>query len=189
MYSVREAVEAFVLRLQSGVTPNVVLIGKNDLHETQNIPGIILQGPSVMENKSRHTPPGATKQYITNEPALTHEERDYPHFFNFDFNLMITCNTHAELVDLQEKVLQFFLYNATLDVTVDDKIHLHEITPVGGLEMPNLSNLRQAVGQYRMEDVVIYNSDTPVSGKLIEDRIFEYRDYDSEEIVETRTHS
>ena len=183
MYTIRDAVESFIRRLQSEVTDNVELINRNDLHETTKIPGIILQGPDIQENLQRYTPPGITKEFETDEGALTFESRDYPHFYHLDFTLIITCSTSSELIDLQGKVIKFFLYNSILDVD-GENIHLHEITPVGGLDRPNLSNLRQATGRYRMEDVVVYSDNAPEAGKLIEDRIFEFRDLESEDIID-----
>jgi len=186
MYTIREAIESFVRKLQSDITPNVELINRSDLHETIKIPGIIVQGPEIQENLTRYTPPGVTKEFIIDEPNLTFEARKYPHFFHLDFDLICTCNTSAELIDLQEKIIKFFTFNSMLAVNVDDNIHLHEIIPVGGLNRPNLSNLRQATGRYRLEDIIVYSGDLE-NGKLIKDRIFEMMDLESEKLIETVT--
>jgi len=46
---------------------------------------------------------------------------------------------------------------------------------MGGLFRPNLSNLRQSAGRYRLEDVLVYDSSL-TQGKLIIDRVFDYRE-------------
>ena len=189
MYSVREVIESFIRKLQADITPHAVLINKNDFFETTDIPSLLIQGPTITENKNRRTATLAVKEYRIDEEAKTYEARNYPRFYHFDFDFILTTGNEEELLDLQEKVIQFFMLNPVLAVNAEDNVNLLELTPIGGLARPNLTNLRQASGRYRLEDVLIYPGDDPISGKLILDRIFEYLDFDSEEIMETRTHN
>lgn len=171
-YSIRQVIEAFIRKLQIEVIPHAVLINKNDLFETVDIPSLVIHGPEVEENRERRT---KAKEIVKDKDALTYDERNYPHFYHFDFDFILTTGTEEELLDLQEKILKFFLNNPELAVNADNKVNLLELTPMGGLFRPNLSNLRQVVGKYRIEDVLIYN-DSLVQGKLIEFITIEVRD-------------
>ena len=185
MYSVRDVIENFIRKLKSDITTDTVLISKNDLFETTRIPSLIIQGPTITENKSRHTT-NAVKEYRIDEGTKTYEERNYPRFYHFDFDFILTTGNESELLDLQEKIIQFFMLNSSLAVNAEDDVNLLELTPIGGLSRPNLTNLRQASGKYRIEDVLVYAGDMG-EGKLITDRIFEYSQIDGASI-ENRTY-
>ncbi|MFQ5647429.1 MAG: hypothetical protein ACE5GM_10900 [bacterium] len=185
MYSVREVIETFIRKLQADITAQTVLISRNDFFEATKLPSLIIQGPEITENRSRRT---KAKLVTTDKGALTYDERNYPRFYHFDFDFILTAEKETELLDLQEKVMKFFLKNPELSVNADDSIHMVELIPIGGLARPNLTNLRQASGKYRLEDVEIYD-DSLVQGKLIDTRIFEYLDLPGENPVDTRTHT
>ena len=182
MYSVREVIEAFIRKLQAEVTTQAVLINKNDLFETTKIPSLVIQGPEVEENRDRRT---RAKEIVKDKDALAYEERNYPHFYHFDFDFILTAGTEESLLDLQEKTIKFFLNNPELAINEDDKVNLVELIPMGDLFRPNLSNLRQTVGKYRLEDVLVYDSSL-IHGKLIVDRIFDYFEQDT--LLEHRVH-
>ncbi len=169
MYSVREVIESFIRKLQAEVTTQAVLINKNDLFETTRIPSLVVQGPEVVENRERRT---KAKEILKDTEGLTYEERNYPHFYHFDFDFILTTATEEELLDLQEKIIKFFLNNPEMAVNEDDRLNLIELTPMGGFFRPNLSNLRQSSGKYRIEDVLVYD-DSLIQGKLIVDRTIE----------------
>lgn len=171
MYSVRDVIEQFIRKLQLDVTLNTVMISKNEQFETENLPSLIVHGADILENRSRRT---MTKLVVTDEPALTYQQWNHPRFYNFDFQLILTANMDSELLDLQEKIMQFFITNPVLVINAEDVVPMHEITPIGGLDRPNLSNLRQASGKYRLEDLEVYGSQIPENGRLIADRILEY---------------
>jgi hypothetical protein len=176
-------IETFIRRLQAEVTPNAVLINKNDLFETTNIPSLVIQGPEVEENKERRT---RAKEIVKDTDTLTYEERNYPHFYHFDFDFILTTRTEEDLLDLQERIIKFFLNNPELEINQDDRLNLVELTPMGGLFRPNLSNLRQSSGKYRIEDLLVYD-DSLIQGKLIVDRTFEYYG-ENDTPLENRTH-
>ncbi len=184
MYSLREVIDAFIRKLQAEITPQAVLINKNDLFETTDIPSLVIQGPEVIENKERRS---QAKEILKDTDTLAYEERNYPRFYHFDFDFILTTGTEPELLDLQEKIIKFFLNNLELAVNEDDKVVLVELTPMGGLFRPNLSNLRQSAGKYRIEDVLVYD-DNLVQGKLIVDRTFEYYGV-QDKPLENRTHT
>ncbi len=183
MYSVREVIESLIRKLQAEVTPQAVLINKNDLFETTKIPSLVIQGPEVEENKDRRT---KAREIVKDNDTRTYEERNYPHFYNFDFDFILTTGTEDELLDLQEKIIKFFLNNPEMAINEEEKVNLVELAPMGGLFRPNLSNLRQTVGKYRLEDVLVYDSSL-TQGKLIVDRIFDY--YKQATLLEHRVHN
>jgi hypothetical protein len=164
VYSVRDVIESFIRKLQAEVTPQAVLINKNDLFETTRIPSLVIQGPEVVENRERRT---KAKEILKDTEALTYDERNYPHFYHFDFDFILTTGTETELLDLQESIIKFFLNNSELMINNDDRLNIVELTPMGGLFRPNLSNLRQSSGKYRIEDVLVYD-DSLIQGKLVE---------------------
>ena len=106
MYSVREVIESFIRKLQMDISPHAVLINKNDFFETTDIPSLVIQGPTITENKNRRTAALAVKEYRIDEEGKTYEERNYPRFYYFDFDFILTTGTDAELRDLQEKIIQ-----------------------------------------------------------------------------------
>ena len=187
MYSVREVIESFIRKLKNDITADTVLISKNDLFETTRIPSLLIQGPTITENKTRRTATLAIKEYRIDEETKTYEERNYPHFFHLDFDFILTTGTEEELLDLQEKIIRFFMLNPVLAVNAEDNVNLLELNPIGGLARPNLTNLRQASGKYRLEDVLVYAGDM-VEGKLVTDRVFEFSEIDGTPI-ENRTYT
>ncbi len=187
MYSVREVIESFVRKLQAGITPNAVLINKNDLFETTDIPCLVIQGPTIVENRNRRTATLAVKEYRIDENNKTYEARNYPHFFHLDFDFILTTGAEGELLDLQEKIIRFFMLNPVLAVNAEDNVNLLELTPIGGLARPNLTNLRQVSGRYRIEDVLVY-AGAMTQGKLIVDRVFKFLE-DDDTPIEDRTYT
>jgi len=53
-------------------------------------PSLVIQGPDVDENRERRT---RAKEILKDQDALLYEERNYPHFYHFDFDFILTTGT------------------------------------------------------------------------------------------------
>lgn len=168
---VRSATEALVIALQDQVTPHTQLVPNSDYYEVKKTPSLVVIGPKIVENKSKRI---SEKLQDINIQNLAYEERRWPSYYHLDFEFLLTAKTGAELLDLIGRTTVFFIDNTS--VAVDSSVfNIVELIPIGGLDRPNLSNLRQASGKYRIEDVTVFG-DLVTNGKLVLDREFRLRD-------------
>ena len=182
MFSVRDVVETFIRLVQAEIAPSTVLVPPDDAVEIPRLPSLLLHGPILVENKPRRT---MARHVVKDTDALTYEERPYPRLYHLDFDVTVTTAKEAELVDLVAKIVSFFAFHRVIEIPPEgERLNLTEVTPMGGLQRVNLTNLKQASGKYRIEDCPVY-SDVVETGGLIVDRIFEY---EGPALEETRTH-
>jgi len=197
---VRKTVETLIRKLQADVTTHTVLVPPNDYYEIKQVPSLLIIGPKMEENRAKRV---SEKIVEVDRDNLSYTERNWPRFYHLDFDFVLTASNGTELLDLQEKVITFFLDNRAVAVPVyggwglgpfgiepwgsEDvslEFYLREMIPVGGLERPNLSNLRQASGRYRIEDVPIFDHALE-EGKLVLYRDFVLCDFATKTRVET----
>lgn len=179
--SIRDTVESLIRKLQADVTPNTVLVPLNEYYEIKQVPSLVVIGPKMGENRAKRVSEKRVERDLAN---FTYTRRNWPRYYHLDFEFVLTADTGAELLDLQEKVIAFFLDNFELDVGPDCSYYLHELVPLGGLERPNLSNLRQASGKYRIEDVEVFDSRLE-EGKLVKYRNVRVCDKPTRVLLET----
>jgi len=197
---VRETVETLIRKLQADVTPHTVLVPPNDYYEIKHTPSLLVIGPKMDENRAKRV---SEKIVVIDRDALTYTERNWPRFYHLDFDFVLTAANGMELLELQENLIAFFLDNIAVAVPISAgwglgpfgieswgsedgalKFYLREMIPIGGLERPNLSNLRQASGRYRIEDVPIFDH-VLEEGKLVLYRDFVICDFKTRTPVET----
>ena len=182
MFSVRDAVEAFIRLVRAEIAANAVLVPPDDAFEVTRLPSLVLQGPVLVEDKPRRT---MARQVVKDTEALTYEERPFPRLYHLDFDVIATTAKEAELLDLVAKAVAFFAFHREIEIPPDgEKLALTELTPMGGLGRVNLTNLKQSSGRYRIEDCPVYGEEVQ-TGKLILTTIFEYQ---GPTIDEARTH-
>lgn len=196
----RETVETLIRKLQADVTPHTVLVPLNDYYEVKHVPALLVIGPRMDENRAKRV---SEKIVEIDRDALTYIERNWPRFYHLDFDFVLTAGNGMELLELQESLIAFFLDNVAVSVPIaagwglgpfgidpwgsEDvslKFYLREMVPIGGLERPNLSNLRQASGRYRIEDVPVFDH-VLEEGKLVLYRDFVLCDFSTRTPVET----
>ncbi len=178
--NIRDSIEALIKKLQAGVTPNTVLVPVNDYYEIKHTPSLLVIGPKLEENRSKRN---SEKRVEVDRDNLSYTERNWPRYYHLDFDFVLTADTGAALLDLQEKGITFFLDNREI-ATAECAFKLREMIPIGGLERPNLSNLRQASGRYRIEDVEVFDHDV-FDGKIVLYRNFRLCDFASRRLIET----
>ena len=183
MYSVRHVIETFIRMVQADVHEAAVLVPPDDAFEVTATPSLMIQGPRFIENKARRS---MARQIVTDTEALTFEARQYPRFYHLDFDVIATTSKEAELIDLVARIIAFFAFHREIEIPPNaEPLAITELTPMGGLNRVNLSNLKQSSGRYRIEDCAVYGGEA-VHGKMIVDRIF---DYNGPALTESRTHS
>lgn len=184
MFWLQSAADALIDRLRERVTPHTFLIERDDVFEVKRTPSLVLQGPDLTEHEARRSMEPVVSKDIA---SLTYELDQPVRFYHADFEVILTCAKQAQLFELQAKVLDMFASLSYLDLSNGPKLGITEITPMGGLKKPNLSNLRQSVGRYRIEDVPLMPGET-VTGKLITTVVTEFRDEDTSELIGERTY-
>ena len=177
---IREVVEALIRKLQADVTPNTELVPINDYYEIKHTPSLLVIGPKLEENRAKRN---SEKRVEVDRDNLSYTERNWPRYYQLDFDFVLTAANGMELLELQEKVIAFFLDNREV-ATAECVFKLQEMVPLGGLERPNLSNLRQASGRYRIEDVEVFDHDV-FEGKIVLYRNFRLCDFGSRRLIET----
>ncbi|MHB9036948.1 MAG: hypothetical protein ACYC64_09785 [Armatimonadota bacterium] len=163
MNILREVVESFGRRVNSGIHPGAVLVCADDLFQVTDVPSVVIQGPILTENGDRRTPAMLTRR---NQVDLTFEQCRHPRLYHLDFDVIVTTGKEAELIDLTERIARFYQLHPVIAVGEHGVLNLAELVPLGGLKRVNLSNLRQASGRCRIEDCPIYDSRVSV-GKLV----------------------
>jgi len=189
-----------IRKLQADVTPHTALVPLNDYYEIKQVPSLLVIGPKMEENRSKRI---SEKIVEIDRGSLTYTERNWPRFYHLDFDFVLTAANGMELLELQENLIAFFLDNIAVVVPLSAgwglypfgiepwgseniflEFYLREIIPIGGLERPNYSNLRQASGRYRIEDVPIYDHVLD-EGKLVLHRDFVLCNFRTKTPVET----
>lgn len=164
MYSIREAVEQFIRLMKADISEDAVLVPPDDIFEAQRVPNLLIQGPTLKENKSRRT---MAREIVKDVDSLTYDDRPYPRFYHLDFDLILTTTSDRELIDLSQKAVRFFSYHRELVIESDEpSLNLTELVAMGELKRVNLTNLRQMSGKYRIEDCPVY-SDELIVGPLV----------------------
>jgi hypothetical protein len=169
--TVRLVIENFLRLAKAEIDPKAVLVAADDAFEVKDVPSVILQGPTLTENRDRRTMVRIIEKQVAD---LTYTETRSPRLYHLDFDLVVTTGKESELLDLTERIARF--YQRFPELTIPDRgaLNVTELVPLGGLARVNLSNLRQSSGRLRIEDCPVWDGRVEV-GKLIRDRIFEMR--------------
>ncbi len=171
MDTVRAVVETLIRLGKSEIDPKAVLVAADDAFEVKGEPSVILQGPTLTENRGRRTMALVFERQI---PDLTYTKTRAPRLYHLDFDVVVTSATEAQLLDLTERVARFYQLFPILFLAGRGSLNVTELVSLGGLRRVNLSNLRQSSGRLRIEDCPVWDGRVE-SGKLIKDRIFEMR--------------
>lgn len=162
MELMREVVETFIRLAKSEIHASVVLVASDDMFEVSNVPSVILQGPTLMENGDRRTQAMLTRR---SREELSFEQCRHPRLYHLDFDVVVTTGQEADLLDLTEKLARFYQLHPMLLVGEHGSLNITELVPLGGLKRVNLSNLRQSSGRCRIEDCPVYDGRV-ITGKL-----------------------
>ena len=170
MSTIQTATEILIRLAKQAIHPDTVLVFTDDLFEVQSTPSIILQGPKLSEDRFRRS---QTRLFEKTVVDLSFEECSFPRLYHLDFDLVVTVDREAELLDFQESVSRFLQVNPVISVADQGELNLTELVPLGGLARVNLSNLRQSSGRIRIESCPVYDGEI-LNGRLIRDRTFQF---------------
>lgn len=170
MSAVRSSVEEFIRLVKREIHDSAVLVSADDVFEVKDTPSVILQGPTLTENRRRRTPARLIEKDVD---SLSYEECEAPRLYHLDFDIVVTTATEIELLALQESIARLYQRYPFIPIGDEGSLNLTELVPVGGLRRVNLSNLRQASGRARIEDCPVYDGQVQL-GKLIRDRTFQF---------------
>ncbi len=179
MSTIQTATETLIRLAQQAIHPNTVLVFTDDLFEVQRTPSVILQGPKLTEDHLRRS---QTRLIEKNFVDLSFEECCFPRLYHLDFDLVVTVDHEAELLQFQESVSRFLQLNPVIPITDQGELNLTELIPMGGLARVNISNLRQSSGHLRIESCPVYD-DQIRNGRLIRDRTFQFHGDVNEERI------
>lgn len=170
MSTIQTATETLILLAKQAIHPDTVLVFADDLFEVQSTPSVILQGPKLTEDRFRR---GQVRLFEKNSADLSFEECRFPRLYHLDFDLVVTVDREAELLQFQEAVSRFLQLNPVIPIADQGELNLTELVPLGGLARVNLSNLRQSSGRLRIESCPVYDGEIR-NGRLIRDRTFQF---------------
>ncbi|CAM2070222.1 hypothetical protein SCOR_32905 [Sulfidibacter corallicola] len=172
-------IESLIRLCQADIDGNTILVPKDDPFEVKRLPSVILQGPVLEEHKRRRT----MATFINRDlPNLTYTEGRFPRLYHLVFDLIVTTRTERELIQFHEVVARFFARHPQLQVADRGTLTLTVDKPLGSVARVNLSNLRQASGQFRVEDCPIFDGALQ-TGKLIRDRMVAFEGCQHETIT------
>jgi hypothetical protein len=168
--TIQTVTETLILLAKQAIYPDTVLVCTDDLFEVQSTPSVILQGPKLTEDRLRRS---QTRLFEKDTADLSFEECRFPRLYHLDFDLVVTVDREAELLQFHEAVSRFIQLNTVIPIADKGELNLTELVPLGGLARVNLSNLRQSSGRLRIESCPVYDGEIR-SGRLIRDRTFQF---------------
>ena len=148
METMRQATEALIRLLKAEIDPEAVLVAADDVFETVQVPALLIQGPTLVEDARRRTPASWT---LPDREAMTCVVGQHPRLYHLDFDLVVSSGTEGTLLDLTGRLARLYQRIPLLAVPELGALPLTELTPLGGMRRVNLSNLRQASGRCRIE--------------------------------------
>lgn len=171
--SINAAQEAFLAFLRAKIIKRVVVTEEGDHLEITDPPVLVLVGPNVQENRALR---GMQEIAVSvNLDAGTYEgQRRPPRYYSVEYQLLLFSADGERLAKYRDRILQRFPDNPHVEYQVevgadglfDVKADLVEVTAMGSFRRPNLSNLKQVSGIYRLENVPVF-SDEVFTGKLV----------------------
>lgn len=170
MSAIQTATETLIRLAKQVIHPDTILVFTDDMFEVQPTPSVILQGPKLTEDRFLR---GQARLFEKNLADLSFEECRFPRLYHLDFDLVVTVDREAELLQFQESVSRFLQLNPMIPITDQGELNLTELVPLGGLARVNLSNLRQSSGRLRIESCPVYDGEIR-NGRLIRDRTFQF---------------
>jgi len=166
MDTIRLATEALIRLFQSEIDPHTLLVAADDVFEATEVPALLLQGPTPVEDARRRTLAQWTER---DQGAMTFRSGRYPRLYHLEFELVATAGDERSLLTLIGNVAMLYQRIPLLLVPDLGALSLTEVTPLGGGRRVNLSNLRQASGRLRLEDCPVGDADAlqTETGRLI----------------------
>jgi len=161
MDTIRLATETLLRLLKTEIAPDAVLVAADDVFEAAQVPALLLQGPTLVEDARRRTPARWT---LPDRETMTCVVGRYPRWYHLDFELVVSSSTERMLLELTGKIALLYQRVPVLAVPDLGDLPLTELTPLGGLRRVNLSNLRQASGRCRIEDCPVGDDTTLATG-------------------------
>jgi hypothetical protein len=166
MDNFRLTTEALIRLFQVEIDPHTVLVAADDVFEATDVPALLLQGPTPVEDGRRRTLAPWTER---NQAAMTFRGGQYPRLYHLEFDLVASAGNERSLLTLVSKIAALYQRKPLLAVPDLGALPLTELTPLGGWRRGNLSNLRQASGRLRIEDCPVgdVNGLQTETGRLI----------------------
>lgn len=162
MDTIRLATEALIRLLKAEIDPDAVLVAADDVFEATQVPALLVQGTTLVEDRRRRTPASWT---VSDQETMTCIVGQYPRLYHLDFDLVVSTGTERTLLDLTGKLALLYQRFPVLAVPDVGALPLTELTPLGGMRRVNLSNLRQASGRCRIEDCPVGDDSTLATGE------------------------
>jgi hypothetical protein len=166
MDNIRLATESLLRLIQNEIDQHALLIAADDIFEAAEVPALLLQGPTPVEDARRRTFSQWTHK---DQDNMTFYSGRYPRLYHLDFEIVASTGDERSLLNIIGKTALFYQLNPLLSVTELGFLNITELTPLGGYRRVNLSNLRQASGRLRIEDCPVGDADSlqTESGNLI----------------------
>lgn len=160
------AAEALIRLFQAEVDPRTLLVAADDVFEAAEVPALLLQGPTLVEDARRRTLAQWTER---DQATMACRRGRYPRLYHLEFDLVASTGNERSLLTLVGNVAALYQRMPLLAVPDIGELPLTELTPLGGWRRVNLSNLRQASGRLRLEDCPVGDADTlqTETGRLI----------------------
>jgi hypothetical protein len=164
METIRLVTETFLRLLKAEVDPETMLVAADDVFEVPQVPSLVVQGPTLVEDALRRT---CVQRLVRDTASMTYQAGAAPRLYHLDFELIATAGHEGELLDLLANVARCYQRHPTLAIPTGGTLNLTELTPMGGGRRVNLSNLRQASGRCRLEDCPVGDTNAQQSGQLV----------------------
>lgn len=151
------AVSALITEAASHICEHSVLAPADDEYEITNPPVLIFVGPTVKKSGLEHGI-GEEEFYDEDEAAFTISAT--PVLYDLHFEVIAAAESGEDLLDVQQAAMSFLAEHDSIAIDEFGSLPLDEVTPIGGGQRVNLSNIRQATGEWVLRGFPVYDTRT-----------------------------
>lgn len=176
-----EATRAFVLWVREAEANSHLSLG-NSLPEITDFPCIVIEGPTVQENRLWDT--NHHFRLTKNMDDYSYEKRRGAKYFDLGFQLVISAKDEMDILKIEQKITQFIASRGELVFGNADESYACLISRPKGLERPEdkrLSGSHEGIATIRVEMVPVASIEPPVRGRLVTDILIDLQPKDNKE--------
>jgi len=101
MDTIRLATEALIRLFQTDIDPHTLLVAADDVFEATDVPALLLQGPTPVEDSRRRT---LAKWTERDQENMTFSSGRYPRLYHLDFEVVASAGDERTLLNRIGKV-------------------------------------------------------------------------------------
>jgi len=128
METIRLVTETFLRLLKTEIDPDAMLVAADDVFEVPQVPSLVVQGPTLVEDVARRT---LALRIVRDTDAMTFQAGRHLRLYHLEFELVMTAGHAGDLLDLMTKMARCYQQHPVVMVPTCGALNLTEVTPLG----------------------------------------------------------